>query len=156
MDAAGAAKGTDRARLVVVRDGKLAAIERHRQGQHYWVLPGGGVGEGETILEAAMREAAEELGVPISLGSLRAIIHAANADGSVQRHRCFDATAESADITIAGGPEASPSPADGTYAAVWLDLATLDPSRIWPSALACLIAAANGAWAADVLELTGP
>jgi 8-oxo-dGTP diphosphatase len=156
MDADGAAAGSDRARIVVIRAGRIAAIERFRTGQHYWVLPGGGVEAGETIPQAAMREVAEELGVAISLGSLRAVIHTVSEAGTAQRHWCFDACTDSDDIAIAGGPEASPSPEDGTYAAVWLDLRTLDPARVWPFALARLIAATQGHWPAEVLELTGP
>jgi 8-oxo-dGTP diphosphatase len=156
MDAAGAATGADRARVVVIRDGRVAAIERHRQGHHYWVMPGGGVEDGETIAQAAVREAEEELGVPIRLGSLRAVVIHQSPGGVQERHWCFDATAESDDISIAGGPEASPSPEDGTYNAVWLDVATLNPRRIWPPALARLVAATQGNWGPGVLELSGP
>ena len=155
MGAADVANGTDRTRLVIIKDGKIAAIERHRQGQHYWVLPGGGVAAGETIPQGAMREAAEELGVPIRLGSLRAVICDADRDGSVRRHWCFDASTDSDDIAIASGPEASPSPADGTYAAVWLDLGALDPARIYPPSLARLVVVTEGNWPPHVLELTG-
>lgn len=154
MDAAGAANGTDRARLVIIKDGKIAAIERHRQGQHYWVLPGGGVAEGETIPQAAIREATEELGVPIRLGPLRAVISSVDQDGSARRHWCFDASTDADDIAIAGGPEASPTPADGTYAAVWLDLGDMDPARMYPSALARIVVATDGNWPPQVLELT--
>ncbi len=156
IGASGAAAGADRARLIVIRHGKVAVIERFRAGQHYFVWPGGGVEEGETIPAAARREAAEELGVAVTLGKLRAVIHAVRDDGSTLRHWCFDASTESGDIGIAGGPEASPSPEDGTYAAVWIDLRTLDPARVWPFALTRLIAANQGSWPAKVLELTDP
>jgi 8-oxo-dGTP diphosphatase len=156
MDESGAAAGSDRARLVIIHEGKVAAIERFRVGQHYFVLPGGGVEAGETIPAAARREAAEELGVPVTLGRLRAVVHAVTDDGGALRHWCFDASTDSSDIAVAGGPEASPSPEDGTYAAVWIDLRTLDPERVWPFALARLIAANQGSWPAEVLEITDP
>ncbi|MCZ7673966.1 MAG: NUDIX domain-containing protein [Chloroflexi bacterium] len=40
------------------------------RGDSYFVVPGGGVEEGETVIEAAHREAAEETGLQIELGGL--------------------------------------------------------------------------------------
>ncbi len=37
-----------RAGVVLIENGKVALIERHRAGKHYFVFPGGGVEEGET------------------------------------------------------------------------------------------------------------
>ena len=64
--------GSSRARagVVIVRDGHVALIERHREGRHYFVFPGGGVEAGETPAEAAVREAHEELGVDVRLGEI--------------------------------------------------------------------------------------
>jgi predicted acetyltransferase/ADP-ribose pyrophosphatase YjhB (NUDIX family) len=45
---------------VVVRGHKLLVIKRHLDGRDYAVLPGGGIGPGETAAEAAVRELAEE------------------------------------------------------------------------------------------------
>jgi 8-oxo-dGTP diphosphatase len=156
MDAAGAASGTDRTRIIVIRGGRLAAIERFRQGRHYWVLPGGGVEEGETIAQGAVREAAEELGIPVRLGTLRAIVHGRDASGRRTRHWCFDAAADSDDIMVAGGPEASGPPEWGTYKAVWLSLDRLEPQRMWPPALAELVAAGGGKWPAGITQIIEP
>jgi len=116
-------------------------------------MPGGGVEEGETVVQAAVREAAEELGVPIRLGPLRAIIHCRLADGSMQRHWSFEADADTDDIVIAAGPEAAGPPERGTYRAIWLDLDQLEPARIWPPALASLLAANKGNWPDAVTEV---
>ena len=45
-------------------------IHRIRNGNAYYIVPGGGVEEGEMVIEAAHREAAEETGLTIELGSL--------------------------------------------------------------------------------------
>lgn len=59
---------TDRVRLVVPMDGRVAVIKRWRPDTgHYAVLPGGGVEPGETMDDAARREAMEELGVAIEV-----------------------------------------------------------------------------------------
>lgn len=47
--------------------GRIVLIERWRDGQHYFVTPGGGVDAGETFEQAAVREAREELGVEIEI-----------------------------------------------------------------------------------------
>lgn len=56
-----------RAGVVLIQDGRVALIERHRAGLDYYVFPGGGVDEGETPQQAAIREAMEELGVEVTI-----------------------------------------------------------------------------------------
>lgn len=56
-----------RAGIVLMQDGKVALIERHRAGMDYYVFPGGGMDEGETPEQAAIREAMEELGIEVSI-----------------------------------------------------------------------------------------
>jgi len=64
-----------RAGIILIEDGKVALIERHRAGLDYYVFPGGGVEEGETPEEAAIREAMEELGIEIAIKQKVAVIH---------------------------------------------------------------------------------
>ena len=56
-----------RAGVVLLEDNKVALIERHRAGLDYFVFPGGGVDEGESPEQGAIREAMEELGVEVSI-----------------------------------------------------------------------------------------
>jgi 8-oxo-dGTP diphosphatase len=57
---------TDRVRLVVPIDGRIAVIKRWRpEAGTYAVLPGGGLEPGETMEQAASREAIEELGIDV-------------------------------------------------------------------------------------------
>ncbi len=57
-----------RARVGIVTDGRVALIKRMRAGRTYYLFPGGGVEEGETPEQAAIREAREELGADVELG----------------------------------------------------------------------------------------
>jgi 8-oxo-dGTP pyrophosphatase MutT (NUDIX family) len=49
-----------RAVAVVIDGGRLLVIKRHKRGRDYAVLPGGGVEQGETVTQAAVRELWEE------------------------------------------------------------------------------------------------
>ncbi|MEZ4868723.1 MAG: NUDIX domain-containing protein [Caldilineaceae bacterium] len=50
-------------RLMLVRDGQVLLV-RHSY-QDHWYFPGGAVKRGETLVDAAQREAAEEAGVTV-------------------------------------------------------------------------------------------
>lgn len=56
-----------RAGIVLIEDNKVVLIERYRAGLHYFTFPGGGVDEGESPQQAAVREAEEELGITVSI-----------------------------------------------------------------------------------------
>jgi 8-oxo-dGTP diphosphatase len=49
-----------RAAAVVVNGDQVLVMKRHKHGRDYAVLPGGGVEEGETAADAALRELHEE------------------------------------------------------------------------------------------------
>lgn len=53
----------DRSQAVVCRGGRLLLVEHFLLGRNFYNLPGGGIEEGETPAEAALRELEEEAGV---------------------------------------------------------------------------------------------
>jgi ADP-ribose pyrophosphatase YjhB (NUDIX family) len=133
-----------------VQKGRVALVERQWQGRRYWAIPGGRVKSGETIADAAHREAEEELGVPVNLGALRVRIDHRGMDGSIQRQWYFEATAQSDDIRVVG-PEIE-SPQRGTYRAVWIELDDLDVEAVHPVAVARLVQQ-HGEWPRHVIEI---
>ncbi|MHC8522252.1 NUDIX hydrolase [Rossellomorea sp. H39__3] len=56
----------DRAGVLLIEDGCIALIKRVKGGSIYYVIPGGGIESSETPLEAARREAQEELGITVA------------------------------------------------------------------------------------------
>jgi 8-oxo-dGTP diphosphatase len=56
-----------RAAVILLQDDKIALVERHRAGLHYFTFPGGHVEPGETPEQAAVRETREELGLDVCI-----------------------------------------------------------------------------------------
>jgi ADP-ribose pyrophosphatase YjhB (NUDIX family) len=48
---------------IIIRDGRILLIHRFKDGDEYYVFPGGGVEEGESNEAALMREMREELSI---------------------------------------------------------------------------------------------
>jgi 8-oxo-dGTP pyrophosphatase MutT (NUDIX family) len=63
-----------RAAVIIIKNDKIALIERYRSGQHYFVFPGGKMKSGESPIGAATRKAEEELGLKVMIGALVAEI----------------------------------------------------------------------------------
>ena len=57
----------NRGASIIIENNKVALIKRVRDGQTYYVFPGGGIESGETAEQAAIRETFEELGVVINV-----------------------------------------------------------------------------------------
>ena len=55
---------------VIIKDGKILLMHRIKNGQQYFVFPGGGVEDGETIDAGIVREIKEEFGIDIKIEKL--------------------------------------------------------------------------------------
>ncbi|EZP58667.1 MULTISPECIES: NUDIX domain-containing protein [unclassified Exiguobacterium] len=53
---------------------EIALIRRDKPNETYYVFPGGGKDDGESLEETAIREAHEELGVDVELNGIAAIV----------------------------------------------------------------------------------
>ena len=63
-------KGRDRAAGIVIKDGNILLMHRMNKGEEYYVIPGGGIENGETPKETTIREIYEEMSVVVTISKL--------------------------------------------------------------------------------------
>nr|WP_180320526.1 NUDIX domain-containing protein [Shouchella patagoniensis] len=120
---------TDRSRssVVLTKKSKVALIKRELRNETYYVFPGGGVEEGESLEEAARREAFEELGVHVNLNKCIATI---DFNG---KQYFFSATIQAGIFGTGQGEEFVYSDRNkGTYEPVWLEIDQLRDIDVRP------------------------
>ena len=62
---------TGGARVVILDDdGRVLMLRQHHENRDIWMVPGGGIEEGENAIDAAKREVKEETGLDIEVGKL--------------------------------------------------------------------------------------
>ena len=114
-----------RAGIVLIENNNVALIERHRAGLNYFVFPGGGVNEGESPEQAAVREAMEELGVRVDIKLKVAEILL----GQKSRQIYFLVEQVGGEFGTGAGEEYSDSdpndPDEGIYIPVWMPISEL-------------------------------
>jgi mutator protein MutT len=130
-----------RAGIVLIKDNKVALIERHRAGLDYFVFPGGGVDEGETPEQAAIRETMEELGIEVVIKLKVAEIQL----GYKSRQVYFLVEQVGGEFGTGTGEEftdADPNdPEEGVYIPVWMPIEELPKhDKVFPAEMAKLVA----------------
>ena len=127
-----------RAGIVLIQDHKVALIERHRAGLTYFVFPGGGVDEGESPEQAAIREAMEELGIEVVIRQKVAEIQL----GHKSRQVYFLVEQTGGQFGTGAGEEYGNaiSAEEGVYIPVWMPIEELPfHQNVYPADLARLV-----------------
>ena len=62
--------------VLICRDAEVLLVRHEKAGRSYWLVPGGGVDAGETMVEAATRELLEETGYNVKVGRLLLVCEA--------------------------------------------------------------------------------
>jgi len=136
-----------RAGIILIEDERVALIERHRAGLDYFVFPGGGVDEGETAEQAAIREAMEELGVEVAIKRKVVVIH---FDQSTQVYYLVERV--SGEFGTGTGEEFTDSdpndPEEEIYIPIWMPIDELPRhKKVFPESVAkILLKARTAGW----------
>ncbi|MFH1563906.1 MAG: NUDIX hydrolase [Nitrospirota bacterium] len=69
-----------RVAIVILKEDKILLVQHKKKGKKYWLLPGGRVDLGETLIEAIQREMLEEANIKVKVGDLLFISDAISTD----------------------------------------------------------------------------
>jgi 8-oxo-dGTP pyrophosphatase MutT (NUDIX family) len=137
-----------RAGIVLIEDNKVALIERHRVGLHYFIFPGGGVDESESPEQAAIRETLEELGLEVAIRQKVAEVHL----GQKSRQVYFLVERTGGQFGTGTGEEfthsAPDDPGSGIYIPLWMPIEELPQhANVFPVDVAKLVVRSpTGGW----------
>jgi 8-oxo-dGTP pyrophosphatase MutT (NUDIX family) len=135
--------------IVDVADNKILMIHRNRDGNLYYIVPGGGVEEGETVIEAAHREADEETGLVIELGELlwkRPFSTPTGNGATIDQMEYAYLITQFSGTPCLSGPEFHRQSATNIYSLEWMAMVDFPNQVVYPSGVdkAKLLAAING------------
>jgi len=118
-----------RVSALVVRDNKILLIHRFKHGDEYWVIPGGGVEDKESLEESLKREVREETSLDlISFELLGSNEH----EGHIHYFYKCELTLGEPKI---GGPELEDSSKDNIYLLEWISIEDVNRLNIYPSSV---------------------
>jgi 8-oxo-dGTP diphosphatase len=125
----------NRAGIILIEEDKLALIERHRGERHYFAFPGGGIDDGESPQQAAVREAEEELGIIVAVKQKVAEVFFNN-----NKQHYFLVEKISGKFGTGTGEEYGEyNPVHGTYLPLWMPIADVMNNNVLPRELAELV-----------------
>lgn len=135
-----------RVAVCLVDAGRVLMVEHRKPGRPpYWLLPGGGVEAGETMLAAARRELSEETGYMVEVGRLLLVCESIRSGAKHLVNLVFAGR-------IAGGSLQAGS--DGTLAgARWHPLESLAELETYPPIGAELLACSREGFGGEVRYL---
>lgn len=118
-----------RAAVVIMDKKKILLLHRFSNAKEYYVCPGGSVDDGETVEEAAIREALEETGLAIQLGNK--LWQYKNLEFGGRTENFFEVVDYKGQLEL-GGPEASRNSETDSYELVWLSMEKLKEVKFFP------------------------
>jgi len=117
-----------RVSAIIIKDSQVLLIHRFKEGKEYWVLPGGGVEEGESIGKALKREIKEE--TSLDLISSKYLGFDKQKDSMDYFFSCTLSKGE----PLLAGPEEENSSEENVYLLEWFPLSDIPSLELYPQA----------------------
>lgn len=117
------------AKALIIREGRMAAIRISDGGEEWFIMPGGGQEPGETLEAAVRREVAEELGLAVEPKELAFVVEGVEGEHFHRVDLVFlcECLHPIENAVLHG---------DTNQTGVeWLDISTLNTSKLYPSKL---------------------
>ena len=128
-----------RATAIIVKDDKIILIKRIKNGSEYFIFPGGGVDEGETIEQGLVREVKEELCLDISTWKHLYDVEVEHPAFFVNKFRqkyFIYLISEYVGVPEIGGPEKESSNENNQYSVEWISIKKMNSMKnIYPQEL---------------------
>jgi 8-oxo-dGTP pyrophosphatase MutT (NUDIX family) len=116
-----------RVSAIIVKNKKVLLMHRKKDGEEYWVFPGGGVEENETSEQAIKREVLEETSLKVTDCSYSFDY----LDENKVAHPVFVCEVEDGDPKL-GGPEAEKHSEEDWYHPEWINLEDAVKLNVYP------------------------
>ena len=125
-----------RVRAVIVKNGEVLLIKRVKPDEIYWVFPGGGVKEGESLETALHREIFEETGLLVNIGKLywKRIFGLTEQEGE-QEEFYFICDVAGGVLGTGDGPEFHEDGHKGTYEPQYVPVSKISTMNIKPETM---------------------
>ena len=123
----------NRVRAIIIQESKVLLIKRVKPEMVYWVIPGGGTQENETMETALQRECLEELGLKIKVGELVFEMNSEKEETIGQREFFYLCTIIGGVLGSGSGPEyKQDTNYVGQYVIEWIDIKNLPSCDLKP------------------------
>ncbi len=124
----------NRVRAIIIKERALLTIKRVKLSETYWVLPGGGVENGEDKITAIIRECKEELGVEVEVLDLMFKNLFVYRDHAEQEEYFYGCNITGGELGTGNGPEYQENSGyEGTHELEWIKLSELKNFDVRPT-----------------------
>jgi 8-oxo-dGTP diphosphatase len=126
----------NRVRAIIIKENKVLIIKRTKKDSVYYVIPGGGVENGEDFEVAIRRECKEELGVDVRVKELFAEIISGKLETVGQKEYFYICEIINGELGTGQGPEYIDNNGyEGAYNLLWIDIDSLSKIDLRPNIL---------------------